>query len=495
MDRRDFVGMLAGAAAATGLCGANAFAAEKQKRPNIVFLLVDDLGWGDFSCYGDSFHETPHIDQLAREGVKFTSAYAGAPVCSPSRASIMTGQTPARLHLTEWIHKGVNPHKKLLPAEYLMHLPKGVPTIASELKKLGYTTGAIGKWHLGPKGYWPEDFGFDSNVAGDEHGHPAPPHGYFGPFYYHNLTGYTENDNLTEVLTNKVDEFLTAAAPKGPFFLYLAEYAVHEPLAERKPRVDKYLKKNGGKDEPDPTYAAVVESVDRCVARLRKKLTELGVADNTIIMLTSDNGGVSFAEGEFKNNVLHRVADNGPFRAGKGYVYEGGIREPLIVYWPGVTKAGTVSDVPVYGPDFMPTILSLAGATSTPSPTDGMDLSQVFRGGSLDREYICWHYPHYAPQGGTPAGAIREGDWKLLEFFEDGHLELYNLREDPGEQNDFAAVFTDRVHDMHSKLVRWRKSVNALMPRPNPEYDPQKVAEYRGEVGCFAHQTAGCVED
>ncbi|MBS1813365.1 MAG: sulfatase-like hydrolase/transferase [Acidobacteria bacterium] len=326
MDRRDFVGMLAGTAAATGLCGVSAFAAEKQKRPNIVFLLVDDLGWGDFSCYGSSFHETPHIDQLAREGMKFTSAYAGAPVCSPSRAAIMTGQTPARLHLTEWIHKGVNPHKKLLPAEYLLHLPKGVPTIASELKKLGYTTGAIGKWHLGPKGYWPEDFGFDYNVAGDEHGHPAPPHGYFGPFYYHNLTGYTENDNLTEVLTNKVDEFLSAAAPKGPFFLYLAEYAVHEPLAERKPRVDKYLKKNGGKDEPDPTYAAVVESVDRCVARLRKKLTELGVADNTIIMLTSDNGGVSFDESKFKNNVLHRVADNGPFRAGKGYVYEGGIR-------------------------------------------------------------------------------------------------------------------------------------------------------------------------
>lgn len=501
MNRRDFVAKLAGTAVA-GFVGADTLgvphvSAAESNRPNFVFLLVDDMGWGDLSCYGDTFHETPHIDKLAREGMKFTSAYAGAPVCSPSRASIMTGQAPARLHLTEWIPGAASLHKRLMPAEFLKHLPAGVPTIASELKKLGYTTGAIGKWHLGGEGFLPENFGFDYNVAGDEHGHPAPPNGYFGPFKYHNLTGYTRNDNLTEVLTNKVDEFLTMATAKGPFFLYLAEYAVHEPLAERKARVAKYEQKDSkSHDTLDATYAAVVESVDTCVARLRKKLTELGVADNTVIILTSDNGGVSFDEGKYKSGVLHRVADNGGLHGGKGYIYEGGIREPMIVLWPRVTKAGSVSDVPVYGPDFMPTILSIAGAKTMPSPTDGVDISSVFRGSkSLEREFLCWHYPHYAPQGGTPAGAIREGDWKLIEFFEDGHLELYNLREDPGEQNDFASVFPERVHELHSKLIRWRKSVGALMPTVNPDYDPVKMAQDRGQVVCGTRPVVGCVED
>ena len=459
-------------------------------------MLVDDLGWGDFSCYGDSFHETPHIDQLARDGMKFTSAYAAAPVCSPSRGAIMTGQVPARTHLTEWLPGMSFPHKKLKPAEYILHLPKGISTLASELKKQGYHTGAIGKWHLGGEGYLPEDFGFDSNVAGDMHGHPAPPHGYFGPFKYHNLTGYTENDNLTEVLTNKVDEFLEQAAKKGPFFLYLAEYAVHEPLQERTARIEKYRKKNGNHDDPDPTYAAMVESVDTALSRLRKKLDELGIADNTVILLTSDNGGLRFAEDRFKDNVLHRVADNGPFHGGKGDLYEGGIREPLIVYWPGVTKPGSESAVPVYGPDFMPTLLSIAGGALPPEPCDGRDISPVLHGAArLDRNYLCWHYPHYSPQGGTPTGAIREGEWKLIEFFEDGHLELYNLEQDPGEQYDFASIYPDRATDMHAKLVDWRKSVNAAMPTKNPDFDQQKISEYRGPQVCTAQSHLGCVED
>jgi arylsulfatase A len=503
MNRREFVTSLANSVGAISVLGVSSLsvaetapAGKRKTPPNIVFMLVDDLGWGDFSCYGDSFHETPHIDQLARDGLKFTSAYAAAPVCSPSRGAIMTGQSPARTHLTEWIPGGQYPYKKLVPAEFLLHLPKGIPTLASELKKLGYQTGAIGKWHLGDTGYLPEDFGFDYNVAGDMHGHPAPPNGYFGPFKYHNLTGYTEDDNLTEVLTNKVDEFLQHVVPGGPFFLYLAEYAVHEPLQERKARIEKYRRKNGNRDNPDPTYAAMVESVDTALSRLRKRLADLGVADNTIILLTSDNGGLRFAEDEFKNDIQHRVADNGPFHGGKGDLYEGGVREPLIVYWPGVTKAGSESSVPVYGPDFMPTLLSIAGGVAPPAPCDGLDISPLFRGANaLERNYLCWHYPHYSPQGGTPTGAIREGDWKLIEFFEDSHLELYNLAKDEGEQYDFASVYPERAAALRAKLAAWRKSVNAAMPMENPEFNRQKISQSRGPTVCGLQSIPGCVED
>lgn len=503
ITRREFVEKMAGTAGAVATAGVCSFSAAealaavtKEKRPNIVFMLVDDLGWGDFSCYGDSFHETPNIDRLAREGMKFTSAYAAAPVCSPSRGAIMTGKAPARTRLTEWIPGGKFPYKKLRPAEFLLHLPTGIPTVASEMKKQGYQTAIVGKWHLGGKEFLPEDFGFDVNYGGDHHGHPSDKNHYFGPFEMRNLGGYTEKDYLTDVLTEKVDKFLEEAAPKGPFFLYFAEYAVHEPLEERQAQIAKYEKKNGGRDEPDPIYAAMVESVDAALGKLRKKLVELGVADNTIILLSSDNGGVAFAESGYKKDSLHRVADNGPFRAGKGFLYEGGIREPLIVHWPGVTKAGSVTDVPVYGPDFMPTMLSMAGGAQPPMPCDGVDLSPVLRGGGgLNREFLCWHYPHYAPQGGTPAGAIREGEWKLMEFFEDGHLELYNLAHDPGEQFDFASIYPERTKDLHAKLVDWRRSVNAAMPTANPDYDASKVAFYAGPTVCDLATQRGCVED
>ena len=355
MNRRDFLGRLAGIAGASTLMdipillnAAQAVGAEKQQLPNIVMFLVDDLGWGDLGCYGNTFHETPNIDKLAHDGMKFTRAYAGAPVCSPSRAAIMTGQFPARLHLTQWIPGNKYPNKKLIEAPTLTHLPAGIPTIASELKALGYRTGSIGKWHLGGeapkpnhdgtgktvgeghtqhdetnsltttpasavqnKSFLPENFGFDFNIAGDGHGNPGPPNHYFGPFRYHNLEGYTNHDLLTEVLTTKMDEFLTGSA-KEPFFLYMAEYAVHMPLQEREALVEKYRKKNGGNSEPDPIYAAMVESVDVALGNLRDKLEELGLSSNTIILLTSDNGGVGF-----QGKRLHFVANNGGLRAGK----------------------------------------------------------------------------------------------------------------------------------------------------------------------------------
>lgn len=488
VNRRQFSKQMAGIAGFSMASSALRASAGSSRRPNIVVFLIDDMGWGDLGCYGDQFHETPHIDQLARESMKFTHAYAGAPVCSPSRASILTGKAPARLHLTQWIPGTFYPHKKLLEAPTPLHLDLSVPTIARLLKSSGYRTAAIGKWHLGGEGYLPENFGFDVNIAGDNHGHPPS---YFGPFHFHDLTGYTPKDYLTDVLTSKMDAFVREAAAKGPFFLYMAEYSVHLPLEAKLAMVEKYRRKNGGKDEPDPVYAAMIESTDIALGSLRTVLQRAGVADNTIILLTSDNGGVGF-----QGRRLHRIADNGGLRAGKGFLYEGGIREPLLVHWPGVTTANSVCDVPVIGMDFMPTILAMAGVPDLPQPCDGMDFTSLLRGAkTLDRDTLYWHYPHYSDQGGTPGGAIREGDWKLIEFFEDNHLELYNLSLDPGEQYNFASSYADKAFELRRRLVDWRAKMNAVMPTPNPRYDPTQADLSRGPVGCSWLAGAGCRED
>ncbi len=489
-NRREFISSLAGAAG-LGLASARfPMVGRPEKQPNIVFFLVDDLGWGDLGCYGDTFHETPNIDRLAKDGLKFTNAYAAAPVCSPSRAAIQTGKAPARLGLTQWIPGAIFPHKKLLEAPRPTHLDLSVPTIARQLKGAGYQTAAIGKWHLGGEGYLPENFGYDINIAGDQHGSPGSPNHYFGPFDYHNLKGYTDHDYLTDVLTEKFEQVIgQAAAAYSPFFLYMAEYAVHLPLQARQAMIEKYQRKNGGRGVPDPVYAAMAESVDTALGALRATLKRAGVEDRTIIILTSDNGGVGF-----QGRSLHRIADNGPWRAGKGFLYEGGIREPMIVHWPGNTKPGSVCDAPVIGMDFMPTILSMVGAS--PAPCDGKDVSGLFRGEkSLDRDALYWHYPHYSDQGGTPTGAVREGDWKLIEFFEDGHLELYNLALDPGEQYNFASSFQDKAEELLDKLRRWRESVNARMPTPNPEFNQTQADMRIGPPGCSWDPVANCLED
>ncbi len=490
-SRRRFIGGLAGLAGTT-LAPDFVHAAEgRSAKPNIIFFLVDDLGWGDLGCYGDTFHETPHINRLCSEGMKFTNAYAGAPVCSPSRAAILTGQWPARLHLTQWIPGTIYPHKTLLEPPTPLHLGRSVPTIAEQLKRRGYQTAAIGKWHLGGQGYYPENFGFDINFGGSAAGNPQPPNHYFGPFTLPNLGGYTRKDYLTEVLTDKMDQFLEEASRRGPFFLYMAEYAVHLPLEARQRLVEKYRRKNSGSNEPDPVYAAMVESVDTALGNLRASLERLGIANNTIIILTSDNGGVGF-----QGRNLHRIADNGPLRAGKGYLYEGGIREPFIVHWQGVTKPGTVCHVPISGTDMLPTILAMVDGESAASPCDGLDISSLFRGGtSLERTALYWHYPHYSDQGGKPSGAIREGDWKLLEFFEDGHLELYNLALDPGEQYDFSSSFADKAFELQSKLHSWRAGLHADMPRPNPESNPALAKVRTGPPGCSWLPGANCLED
>jgi arylsulfatase A-like enzyme len=446
------------------------------------------MGWGDLGCYGSRFNETPNIDQLAHESLRFTQAYAGAPVCSPSRAAILTGQTPARLGLTQWIPGTEFPNKPLIAPPTPLHIKSNAVTVAQLLKKSGYQTAAIGKWHLGGTGYLPEDFGFDVNIGGDHHGSPSS---YFGPYPFHNLTGYSKDDYLTDILTEKMEAHIQEVAPKGPFFLYMAEYAVHVPLQARLDMVEKYRRKNAAGMAGDPVYAAMIESVDMALGRLRVALKKAGVDQNTIIILTSDNGGVGLLRQD-----LHRVASNGNLRGGKGYLYEGGIREPLLVHWPQVTHPGSLCETPVIGMDFLPTMASIAGGTELPQPCDGINLTPLLHGQpTTRRDTLCWHYPNYSDQGGRPAGAIRQGDWKLIENFEDGHVELYNLAQDPSESFDLASSFSDHADDLLKQLHDWRRQVGAQMPHANPAYKPREAAVSIGEQGCSWSSSRKCRED
>lgn len=455
--------------AGASLFGANA------KKPNIIFFLVDDLGWSDFSCYGGKYYETPNIDRFAKQAMRFTSAYAACPVCSPTRASIMTGKYPQRTGITDWLPGGKP------PANSILRTP-GIPTemkleevtIPEMLKPLGYRTASIGKWHLGGKGFLPQDQGFEVNIAGNDRGNPG---NYFGPFNFPNLQGGTKDDFITEKLSDAADTFITECAGKTPFFLYFPEYAVHTPLQARRDAIDKYKTKFGDKPFPNPIYAAMVESIDQAFGRLYKTLDRLGITDNTIIMVTSDNGGL-ITEGRHQS----AVTDNSPLRAGKGHLFEGGIREPLIVSWPGVTKPGSTCDVPVSSIDYLPTILEMAGGEPPKSgQIDGKSITGLLRGQNKPvHEAIFWHYPHYSPQGGTPACAVRKGDWKLIEFFEDGRLELFNLRQDIGERKNLVRKEPKIVAELHALLQNWRKDVGAVLPTKNPAFDPAIVGEPRG---------------
>lgn len=452
----------------TVAAGAAACAAPQARRPNVIFLLLDDLGWRDLGCYGNTFHETPNVDRLAREGVRFTNAYAACPVCSPTRASIMTGKYPAHVGVTDWIPgRRQWPASKLLRPETAHELALEQATIAEAVKPLGYRTASIGKWHLGSAGFWPENQGFDLNVTGTERGAPAS---YFGPFDLPNLKGGTKDDYLTEKLTDAAEKFIEDSAGKAPFFLYLPEFTVHLPLQARQAAVEKYRRKNAGKEFPNPVYAAMVESFDIAVGRLRAKLEQLKIADHTVLFVTSDNGGLRY-EGSSKAPVT----DNSPLRAGKGHLYEGGIREPLLVYWPGVTRPGTVCDIPVSSVDYFPTIVEMAGGRST-GKVDGVSIAGLLRGrGALKRDAIFWHYPHYSNQGGVPGGAVRRGNWKLIEFYEDGRLELFHLKDDPGERRNLVRKEPKRAAEVHALLKQWRQEMGAVMPTPNPDYDPAKA--------------------
>ena len=381
---------------------------------NVVVVLVDDLGGTDVGCCGSRFYQTPNIDRLAREGMRFTHSYSACTVCSPTRAALLTGQYPARLHITDWIPGHARPKAKLRAPDWTMYLPLEKRTIADALKGGGYSTISIGKWHLGGPAYYPEKHGFDRNIAGTDKGQPPT---YFSPYHIPTLPDGPAGEFLTDRESQEADRFIREHRDR-PFFLYLPHHAVHQPVMGKPDVVAKYRGRiQAGDPQKNPTYAALIESVDDSVGRIMKTLDELKLADRTVVVFTSDNGG------------LLPVTHNLGMRAGKGSAYEGGVRVPLIVRWPGVTRPGSTSDAPVITMDLFPTLLAAAGRKPFPDqPVDGESLLPLLRGaGRLQRTALFWHYPHYHPGGAAPYGAVREGDYRLVEFYEDSRVELYYL--------------------------------------------------------------------
>jgi arylsulfatase A len=448
-------------------------AVHAAEKPNVVFILMDDLGYSDAGCYGSKFYKTPHVDQLAADGLRFTDNYAACPVCSPTRAALMTGKYPARLNLTDWLPgRPDRPDQKLLRPVIRQELPLDEVTIAEALKAAGYATGHVGKWHLGGPGFGPEKRGFDSNVAGTQAG--SPP-GYFAPFkdgkgnFLPGLEKAEEGEYLTDRLTTEAEKFIEQNKDK-PFFLYLAHFAVHVPLKAKADVIAKYKKGEPG-TQNNPVYAAMVESMDDSVGRIVKKLDELKLTERTLVVFTSDNGGLCVVEGPDTPSTI-----NTPLREGKGYLYEGGIRVPLVVRWPGVVKAGGVTATPVSSIDFFPTLLEACGAKSD-AKVDGLSLLPVLKeNAGLKRDALYWHYPHYSNQGGRPGGAVRAGDWKLIEFYENDRRELFNLKEDVSESRNRAEDKPELVKELAAKLEAWRKETDARMPKPNPDYVPNLQA-------------------
>ncbi len=453
--------------------------AASPRAPNIIFFLIDDWGWTDAGCFGSKVYETPHVDRLAAQGMKFTQAYSACTVCSPTRSAIMTGKYPARTHITDYIPGHYRPAAKLKIPDWTMHLALEEKTIAEELKGRGYTTGIFGKWHLGNEQFFPEHQGFDVNVGGCEMG---APRNYFPPYGITNLKDEVPGEFLSDRLTRDAVKFIEANRDR-PFFLYFPHYAVHTPLAGKPAVIEKYRRKiEAGKyNQTTPVYAALVESMDDSVGAVMKKLADLKLDGNTVIILTGDNGGLIGTLGA--QGWKPGPTRNDPLRLGKGSAYEGGVRVPLIVKWPGVTKAGSVNPTPVISVDYFPTMLEIA--TGAPAKgVDGESITPLLKGGErLKRDTIYWHYPHYHPGSATPYSAIREGDWKLIHFYEDDHVELYNLKDDLGEKSDLAAANAQKAGDLRAKLNAWRAETGAQAPTPNPAYDPAKAWDNERPAG------------
>jgi arylsulfatase A-like enzyme len=489
-----------------------------DERPNIVFFLVDDLGWRDVGCYGSSFYETPHVDRLASEGVRFTQAYSACHVCSPTRASILTGKYPARLHLTDWLPgRREFPFQKLKNAEIHQHLPYAETTLAEALKARGYRTAIFGKWHLGEDPSGPLNHGFDVQVPKWNKGWPRS--GYHAPFRLSGLDD-AKGDYLTDRLTDEALKYIEQNKDR-PFFLYLSHFAVHDPIQGRADLVEKYREKlakmkrpkapafvlEGNPDAPKPLsreqrdalarqpshegyrvlprhtvkikqhqdniqFAAMVEAMDESLGRVLAKLKALSLEENTIVIFFSDNGGMSAANfGNPKRVVpaskldLAYSTSNLPLRGAKGWLYEGGIRVPMIVKWPGHGKKGAVCTEPVISTDFYPAILEMAGLRALPAQhTDGVSFVPALKGEPLKRRAIYWHFPHYSNHGmQSPGGAVRLGDYKLLEYFENDTVQLFNLKDDPGEQSDLARAQPKQAGELLAMLRAWRKDVSARM--------------------------------
>ena len=442
-----------------------------EQRTNVVLIVADDLGWADLTCYGSKFHRTPNLDRLAADGVRFVEAYSACPVCSPTRAALMTGKWPARLHLTDWLPgRADRPDQKLLRPELRQQLPLEETTLAEVLHSAGYTNGHIGKWHLGGVGFEPQRQGFDVNVAGD---HTGTPLSYFAPFQGNarnsrrsmpGLEEAHEGEYLTDRLAQEAEKFLEQNRDR-PFFLYLPHYGVHTPLRAKQDVIAKYPQTVTLGQQSNAIYAAMLESLDDAVGRVRRKLEELKIADRTLVIFTSDNGGLATLEGANTPATI-----NAPLREGKGYLYEGGIRVPLIVLWPGSSRTGLVTRTPAVSHDLFPTILEVCGVPQQ-NATDGISLVSVIKEDApLAREALYWHYPHYSNQGGRPGGAIREGNLKLIEFYENGRRELFDLAKDQSESRNLAPDRPDDVQRLAGKLDEWRRRIGAQSMKPNPDF-------------------------
>jgi arylsulfatase A-like enzyme len=512
--------------------GQNRAEALPAKKPNVVFILADDLGWSDLGCYGSRFHETPNIDRLAREGVRFTNAYAACHVSSPTRASILTGRYPARLGLTDWLPGRKNfPFQKLRNVASVQHLPVGRNlTFPAVMQANGYKTAIIGKWHLGEDSASCQRQGFDFHIpSGWMKGWPAK--GYFSPYNMPGLMDGPEGEYLTDRMTDEAIRFMTVNKD-APFLLYLSHYAVHDPVQGRPDLVKKYeqkLKKmvdgpgspfilEGNPDDINPLstekleallqehlfagfsvlpgrtvkikqhqdnvqFAAMVESLDENVGKVLGKLKELGLEENTIVIFFSDNGGMSAANFGNPNRVVQPEnldkafsTSNLPLRAGKGWLYEGGIRVPMIVKWPGQGAKNMVNDVPVISTDFFPTILYMIGLPEGNPVCDGKSIVPLLkdkRHKKLENRPLFWHFPHYSNHGmQSPGGAVRSGDYKLLEYFENNSVQLFNLADDPGEKRDLSRTMPEKVVEMRKMLHEWRTRIGAKMMEPNPEFHP-----------------------
>lgn len=440
--------------------------AAESSPPNILLIMIDDLGWMDLRCQGNTRLHTPNIDRLAEQGMRFTDAYAAAPVCSPTRAAVLTGLAPARLKITNHIPdqpRFTPQDAKLLPAKMLDHLPLEHVTIAERLKPAGYATGFFGKWHLagsripnkqgqGDLWYYPERQGFDVNLGGTAMGGPFS---FFDPYNLHNLPPRRKGQYMPDRFADEVIQFVEKNR-RQPFLAFLWNYTVHWPMEAPQPLVEKYQQRTD-LGPLDPRYAAMIEALDSSIGRILAKLDELQLANDTLVIFTSDNGAYG------------GVADNRPLRAAKGYLYEGGIRVPLIVRWPGVVKPATECTTPVISMDFFPTMLEAAGLEpDDQTPLDGESLLPLLRQTSdLRRSEIYFHYPNYAFHGDNRLGsAIRAGDYKLIERFDDGSVELYNLRQDIGETKNLADEMPDRAAQLRRKLHEWREATAAEMPVP-----------------------------
>ncbi len=440
-------------------------------RPNIVFILADDLGWSDTAAYGSKYYETPNIDRLATQGVKFTN-YHNCQNCQPTRAAILTGQYGPRtgVYTVGGIERFDWESRPLRPVDNVVKLPLDRATIAQQLKAAGYATGMFGKWHLGQQGvYLPGQRGFDEAIVSM---------GLHFDFKTQPTVNVPAGTYLADWLTDKSIDFIRRHKD-GPFFLYLPHFGVHAPHQAKKDLIARFKDKPGVGGQNNPTYAAMIYSVDESVGRVMKTLDELGLAENTVLIFSSDNGGVG---GYVREGIKQAgdVTDNTPLRSGKGSLYEGGTRDPLIVRWPGVTPSGKICEVPSIHVDLFPTFLQITGAKPPEKQVlDGESLVPLLRdpSASLTRDAIYQHFPGYLGAGAgswrtTPVGTIQSGDWKLMEFFEDGRLELYNLRQDIGETKNLARENPEKVKELHDKMLAWRKAIDAPMPTANPKVKP-----------------------